>query len=142
MRAGRSCLQCGHATEAKPTYGRRALTLVGLVDVHPLHRLGAIASPGQRHYAAPEGSHASNAANGRQHVLDFRAMVQALHAAGLRMVLDVASTTTPPAASWTTSCRATTTGWTPTAIDRASGRCGVPGRMVAVFVESCAWGGR
>jgi pullulanase len=42
-----------------------------------------------RHYAAPEGSYASDAADGRKRVLEFRAMVQALHAAGLRVVLDV-----------------------------------------------------
>lgn len=42
-----------------------------------------------RHYGAPEGSYASDAADGAVRVREFRQMVQALHAHGLRVVLDV-----------------------------------------------------
>ncbi|HET7773990.1 MAG TPA: alpha-1,6-glucosidase domain-containing protein [Burkholderiaceae bacterium] len=42
-----------------------------------------------RSYAAPEGSYASDAADGAVRVREFRAMVQGLHAAGLRVVIDV-----------------------------------------------------
>lgn len=41
------------------------------------------------HYTAPEGSYASNAADGRVRVQEFRQMVQSLHANGLRVVMDV-----------------------------------------------------
>ena len=41
------------------------------------------------HYTAPEGSYASNAADGAARVREFRSMVQALHAAGLRVGMDV-----------------------------------------------------
>lgn len=41
------------------------------------------------HFNAPEGSYASDAANGAVRVREFRAMVQALHAAGLRVGMDV-----------------------------------------------------
>ncbi len=41
------------------------------------------------HYNAPEGSYASNPADGAARVREFRAMVQALHAAGLRVGMDV-----------------------------------------------------
>ena len=41
------------------------------------------------HYTAPEGSYASDAADGAARVREFRAMVQALHAAGLRVGMDV-----------------------------------------------------
>ena len=41
------------------------------------------------HFNAPEGSFASNAADGAVRVREFRAMVQALHAAGLRVGMDV-----------------------------------------------------
>ncbi|AKJ31519.1 pullulanase-type alpha-1,6-glucosidase [Caldimonas brevitalea] len=42
-----------------------------------------------RHYAAPEGSYASDAADGRVRVREFRQMVKSLHDAGLRVVMDV-----------------------------------------------------
>ncbi len=41
------------------------------------------------HYSAPEGSYASDAGDGAVRVREFRAMVQALHAAGLRVGMDV-----------------------------------------------------
>ncbi|MEO5630183.1 MAG: alpha-1,6-glucosidase domain-containing protein [Thermomonas sp.] len=41
------------------------------------------------HYSAPEGSYATNAADGAVRIREFRAMVQALHAAGLRVGMDV-----------------------------------------------------
>ncbi|WKB52135.1 alpha-1,6-glucosidase domain-containing protein [Eleftheria terrae] len=41
------------------------------------------------HYTAPEGSYATDAADGARRVLEFRQMVQALHAAGLRVGMDV-----------------------------------------------------
>ncbi len=41
------------------------------------------------HYTAPEGSYASNAANGAVRVREFRSMVQTLHRAGLRVGMDV-----------------------------------------------------
>jgi pullulanase/glycogen debranching enzyme len=41
------------------------------------------------HYGAPEGSYATDAEDGAVRVLEFRRMVQALHAAGLRVGLDV-----------------------------------------------------
>ncbi len=41
------------------------------------------------HYTAPEGSYASDAADGAVRVLEFRRMVQALHEAGLRVGMDV-----------------------------------------------------
>ena len=41
------------------------------------------------HYTAPEGSFASSAADGAVRVLELRRMVQALHAAGLRVGMDV-----------------------------------------------------
>jgi pullulanase len=42
-----------------------------------------------RTYGAPEGSYSSDAANGKARVLEMRQMVQALHATGLRVVMDV-----------------------------------------------------
>ncbi|QIL20381.1 alpha-1,6-glucosidase domain-containing protein [Thermomonas sp. HDW16] len=41
------------------------------------------------HFNAPEGSYASDAADGMVRIREFRAMVQALHAAGLRVGMDV-----------------------------------------------------
>ncbi|MED5621666.1 alpha-1,6-glucosidase domain-containing protein [Ideonella sp. BN130291] len=41
------------------------------------------------HYTAPEGSYATDAANGAVRVREFRHMVMALHAAGLRVGMDV-----------------------------------------------------
>ncbi|MFY2762760.1 alpha-1,6-glucosidase domain-containing protein [Arenimonas sp. MALMAid1274] len=41
------------------------------------------------HYTAPEGSYSSDAAHGATRIREFRAMVQALHAAGLRVGMDV-----------------------------------------------------
>jgi pullulanase len=41
------------------------------------------------HYTAPEGSYASSAADGATRIREFRAMVMALHAAGLRVGMDV-----------------------------------------------------
>jgi len=41
------------------------------------------------HYTAPEGSYATDASDGAVRVREFRAMVQALHAAGLRVGMDV-----------------------------------------------------
>lgn len=41
------------------------------------------------HYGAPQASYASDPTNGLTRVLEFRQMVQALHATGLRLVLDV-----------------------------------------------------
>jgi len=41
------------------------------------------------HYSAPEGSYASDPADGAVRIREFRAMVQALHAAGLRVGMDV-----------------------------------------------------
>ncbi|MDQ3038267.1 MAG: DUF3372 domain-containing protein, partial [Pseudomonadota bacterium] len=41
------------------------------------------------HYSAPEGSYASDAADGGVRIREFRAMIQALHAAGLRVGMDV-----------------------------------------------------
>ncbi len=40
------------------------------------------------HFNTPEGSYASDA-NGTARIVEFREMVQALHAAGLRVVMDV-----------------------------------------------------
>ncbi|XHS78940.1 alpha-1,6-glucosidase domain-containing protein [Burkholderiaceae bacterium UC74_6] len=42
-----------------------------------------------QHYGAPEGSYSSNADDGAVRVREFRAMVQGLHAAGLRVGMDV-----------------------------------------------------
>ena len=42
-----------------------------------------------KHYGAPDGAFATDAADGRVRVLEFREMVAALHGAGLRVVLDV-----------------------------------------------------
>ncbi len=41
------------------------------------------------HYNAPEGSYASSASDGAARVREFRAMVQGLHEAGLRVTMDV-----------------------------------------------------
>ena len=41
------------------------------------------------HFNAPEGSYASDAADGAVRIREFRTMVQALHAAGLRVGMDV-----------------------------------------------------
>ncbi len=41
------------------------------------------------HYAAPEGSYASDASDGAKRIVEFRQMVQALNAAGLRVGMDV-----------------------------------------------------
>ena len=41
------------------------------------------------HFNAPEGSYASNAADGARRVIEFRQMVQALHVLGLRVGMDV-----------------------------------------------------
>ncbi len=41
------------------------------------------------HFNAPEGSYASNAADGAARILEFRRMVMALHQAGLRVGMDV-----------------------------------------------------
>ncbi len=41
------------------------------------------------HYTAPEGSYASDPADGAVRILEFRQMVQALHNAGLRVGMDV-----------------------------------------------------
>ena len=41
------------------------------------------------HFNAPEGSYASDAADGAVRIREFRAMVQALHVAGLRVGMDV-----------------------------------------------------
>jgi hypothetical protein len=41
------------------------------------------------HFNAPEGSYASDAADGARRIVEFRQMVQALHAAGLRVGMDV-----------------------------------------------------
>ena len=41
------------------------------------------------HYTAPEGSYASDASDGAKRILEFRQMVQALNAAGLRVGMDV-----------------------------------------------------
>jgi pullulanase/glycogen debranching enzyme len=41
------------------------------------------------HYTAPEGSYASDAADGAKRIVEFRKMVQALHQAGLRVGMDV-----------------------------------------------------
>ena len=41
------------------------------------------------HYSAPEGSYATNAADGATRIVELRQMVQALHQAGLRVGMDV-----------------------------------------------------
>ena len=41
------------------------------------------------HYGAPEGSYATEPADGARRIVEFRQMVQALHAAGLRVGMDV-----------------------------------------------------
>ena len=41
------------------------------------------------HYTVPEGSYASDAADGTRRIVEFRRMVQALHRAGLRVGMDV-----------------------------------------------------
>ena len=41
------------------------------------------------HYNAPEGSYATDAADGARRIVEFRQMVQALHKAGLRVGMDV-----------------------------------------------------
>lgn len=47
------------------------------------------------HYTAPEGSYATDAADGARRVVELRAMVQALHRAGLRVGMDVVYNHTP-----------------------------------------------
>ena len=47
------------------------------------------------HYTAPEGSYASDAADGAVRVLELRQMVHALHAVGLRVGMDVVYNHTP-----------------------------------------------
>lgn len=42
-----------------------------------------------RHYGAPEGSYATNPADGAVRVREFREMVKSLHESGLRVVMDV-----------------------------------------------------
>lgn len=42
-----------------------------------------------QHYTAPEGSYSSDANNGMTRVLEYRAMMQAMHESGLRVVMDV-----------------------------------------------------
>ena len=42
-----------------------------------------------QHYGAPEGSYASDANEGKARIIELRAMVQALHEAGLRVGMDV-----------------------------------------------------
>ena len=41
------------------------------------------------HFNAPEGSYATNAADGKRRIIEFRKMVQSLHQAGLRVGMDV-----------------------------------------------------
>jgi pullulanase/glycogen debranching enzyme len=41
------------------------------------------------HYTVPEGSYASDASDGAKRIVEFRAMVKSLHAAGLRVGMDV-----------------------------------------------------
>ena len=41
------------------------------------------------HFGAPEGSYATDAADAARRIIEFRAMVEALHAAGLRVGMDV-----------------------------------------------------
>jgi len=41
------------------------------------------------HFSAPEGSYASDAADGARRIIEFRQMVMALHGAGLRVGMDV-----------------------------------------------------
>ncbi len=41
------------------------------------------------HFSAPEGSYASDPANGARRIIEFRRMVQALHSAGLRVGMDM-----------------------------------------------------
>ena len=41
------------------------------------------------HFTAPEGSYATDSANGAARIIEFRRMVQALHQAGLRVGMDV-----------------------------------------------------
>jgi pullulanase/glycogen debranching enzyme len=41
------------------------------------------------HYTAPEGSYASDASDGAKRIIEFRSMVKSLHAAGLRVGMDV-----------------------------------------------------
>jgi len=41
------------------------------------------------HYTVPEGSYATDAADGRRRIVEFRRMVQALHRTGLRVGMDV-----------------------------------------------------
>ena len=41
------------------------------------------------HFTAPEGSYASDAADGSKRILEFRRMVRALHSTGLRVGMDV-----------------------------------------------------
>ena len=87
----------------------RALAQAGISDVHLLPvfdfasvpELGCAAQAADTqkdcfnwgydpaHFGAPEGSYASDAADGRVRIVEFRAMVQALHAAGLRVGMDV-----------------------------------------------------
>jgi len=68
------------------------------------------------HYTAPEGSYCTTP-DGSTRIIEFREMVQALNQMGLRVVMDV-STTTPtlPARrkspSWTALSPATTIAWT------------------------------
>ncbi|HEX7689716.1 MAG TPA: alpha-1,6-glucosidase domain-containing protein, partial [Burkholderiaceae bacterium] len=47
------------------------------------------------HYGAPEGGYATDADDGAVRVREFRAMVEALHAAGLRVGMDVVYNHTP-----------------------------------------------
>ncbi len=71
------------------------------------------------HYTVPEGSYATDP-DGEPRIREFREMVMALNQAGLRVIMDVVyNTRTRPGRravpSSTRSCRAITTGSTPTA---------------------------
>lgn len=87
----------------------RALAAAGITDVHLLPLFDFASVPERDcdvrsvdrardcynwgydpwHYGAPEGSYASDAADGRVRIREFRRMVQGLHAAGLRVGMDL-----------------------------------------------------
>ncbi|MES2049094.1 MAG: alpha-1,6-glucosidase domain-containing protein [Pseudomonadota bacterium] len=68
-------------------------------DMHDEMQLAAVSAVAEKdcfnwgydpfHYSAPEGSYATDAADGATRILEFRQMVTALHQAGLRVGMDV-----------------------------------------------------
>lgn len=89
----------GTTTAQGNTTGLDHLVELGVTHVHllPLHDMGSMDEtfPGYNwgydpaFYMAPEGGYATDAFDGRTRVIEMRQMVQGIHEAGLRVVLDV-----------------------------------------------------